>query len=132
MEDGLIVIVVVLVPVTLLEVTLIVSRTESSDDFLMVILPVSTTISSLKVRTILALMSTPVAPSDGEEEDKIGAVESGGELHVMKFPPLVSEVPPTVILELAVSHVPEVMVKLLSMSIAFVACVAEVPLRTTL
>jgi len=95
-EDGLIVIVVVLVPVTLLEATLIVSRTESSDDFLMVILPVSTTTSSLKVRMMLALMSTPVAPSDGEDEDKVGAVrsvESAGELYVMKVPPLVSEVP---------------------------------------
>ena len=40
----------------------------------MLILPVPTTTSSLKVRMISASMSTPVAPSDGEEEDKVGFV----------------------------------------------------------
>ena len=129
------VIVVAPEPETFALVTSIISTVLLSDDFLIMILPVLTTTSSLKVRMMLALMSTPVAPSDGEDEDKVGAVrsvESAGELHVMKVPPLASEVPPTVISKHAVSHVPEVMVKLLSMSIAFVACVAEVPLRTTL
>ena len=55
-------------------VTSKVSTVESSDDFLMTILPLSTSTASLKVSTILASTATPVAPSEGEEEDRVGAV----------------------------------------------------------
>ena len=72
----MIVIVVVPVPVTLLEVTLIVSRTESSDDFLMVILPVSTSTALEKVSTMLAFTATSESPSEGDDDDSVGAIDS--------------------------------------------------------
>ena len=50
-----------------------VSTVESSDDFLMVIFPLSASTASLKVSTILSFTPTPVAPSAGEEEDKVGS-----------------------------------------------------------
>ena len=76
MEDGLMVISVVPVPVTKPLVTSMVSTVESSDDFLIVILPLSTSTASLKVRTILASTATPVAPSAGDDEDRVGLVVS--------------------------------------------------------
>ena len=65
---------VVPVPVTLEPVTSMVSTVELSDDFLIVILPLSTSTASLKVRTILAVLTIPVAPSAGAEEDRVGIV----------------------------------------------------------
>ena len=70
------VIVVVPVPVTLEPVTSMVSTIESSKDFLITILPLSTSTASLKVRTILASTAIPVEPSTGVEEDRVGVVAS--------------------------------------------------------
>jgi len=67
---------VVPVPVTKPLVTSMVSTVESSDDFLITILPLSTSTASLKVSTILASTATPVAPSVGVEEDRVGLVVS--------------------------------------------------------
>ena len=66
------VICVVPVPVTNEPATSMVSTVESSEDFLMVMLPLATSTASLKVRTILASTATPVAPSAGVEEDRVG------------------------------------------------------------
>ena len=66
------------VPVILESVTVIVSTVESSEDFLMVMLPLSTSTASLKVSTILASTATPVAPSAGVEEDRVGLNTSEG------------------------------------------------------
>ena len=60
------------VPVTLELVTAIVSTVESSDDFLMVILPLSLSTALLKVKMILSFTPTPVAPSAGVDEDNVG------------------------------------------------------------
>jgi len=46
-----------------------VSIVESSDDFLITILPVSASTASEKVKTILSLPPNPVEPSLGEEEE---------------------------------------------------------------
>ena len=73
---GLTVIVVVPVPVTKPPVTSIVSTVLSSDVFLMVILPVSTSTASSKVKTMFEPTVTPVASSVGVDDDKLGAVES--------------------------------------------------------
>ena len=70
------VICVVPVPVTNEPATSMVSTVESSEDFLIVILPLATSTASLKVRTILASTATPVAPSAGVEEDRVGLVTS--------------------------------------------------------
>ena len=66
-----------------------VSTVESSDDFLSVMLPLSTSTASLKVRTILASTATPVAPSAGVEEDRVGFVVSA----VVKFSVVASVIP---------------------------------------
>ena len=119
------VIVVVPVPVTFEPVTSMVSTVELSDVFLMVILPLSTSTASLKVRIILTVPTTPVEPSVGDEEDRVGIV-------FVRVPLPVVVVPLTYIQRLLVSHVPELLiVKLPSISIAFVDCVAEVPLSIT-
>ena len=76
------VICVVPVPVILESVTAIVSTVESSEDFLMVMLPLATSTASLKVRTILASTATPVAPSAGVEEDKTGLVRPPSEKRI--------------------------------------------------
>jgi hypothetical protein len=102
-----------------------VSTVELSDVFLMTILPLSRSTASLKVRTILAVPTTPVAPSVGDEEDRVGIV-------FIRVPLPVVVVPLTYIQRLLVSHVPELLiVKSPSISIAFVDCVAEVPLSIT-
>ena len=62
---------VVPVPVTKPLVTSMVSTVESSEDFLIVMLPLSTSTASLKVSTILASTATPVTPSEGVEEDRV-------------------------------------------------------------
>ena len=51
----------------------IVSRVASSDVFLMMILPVSTSTASEKLRTILLSTATAVELSEGEELSKVGA-----------------------------------------------------------
>ena len=83
-------------PETFALVTSIISTVLLSDDFLIMILPVLTTTSSLKVRTMLVLMPTPVAPSDGDEEEKVGSVSSEvGALTsaVVKFSVVASVIP---------------------------------------
>ena len=59
-------------PVTFELVTLIVSNVLSSEDFKIVISPVSTSIISLKFRTIFESLATSVASSAGVEELKVG------------------------------------------------------------
>ena len=76
MVDGSIVISVEPVPDTFMPVTSIVSTVVLSDDFLIVILPLSTSTASEKVSTRLASASIPVAPSDGDEEDNVGVPTS--------------------------------------------------------
>ena len=76
MFKGLIVISLVPVPVTLFPVTSIVSKVLSSLVFLIVIFPLSTSTASLKVNVIFAVANTPVALSDGTEEDRVGLVLS--------------------------------------------------------
>ena len=63
-------------PVTALSVTSIVSRVELSLVFLIVIFPLSTSTASLKFKVIFAVADTPVALSDGTEEDRVGLVLS--------------------------------------------------------
>ena len=70
------VICVVPVPVILESVTAMVSMVELSEVFLRVILPLSRSTTSLKFRTMFAKISTPVALSAGEEEDKVGFMVS--------------------------------------------------------
>ena len=77
------------VPVTFEPVTSIVSTVESSDDFLITILPLSTSTASLKVSTILASTATPVAPSVGVDEDRVGALTSA----IVKFSVVASVIP---------------------------------------
>ena len=77
------------VPVTLEPVTSMVSTVELSDDFLIVILPLSTSTASLKVSTILASTAIPVAPSVGIEEDRVGALTSA----IVKFSVVASVMP---------------------------------------
>ena len=97
---------------------------ESSDVFLIKILPLSTSTASLNVSTILAVDETPVAPSAGDEEDRVAAA-------FVRVPLPIVVVPATYIQRLLVSHVPEeLIVKSPSISIAFVDCVAE-PLSIT-
>ena len=80
------VIVVVPVPVTNEPVTSMLSTVELSEDFLIVILPLSTSTASLKVRTIFASTATPVALSDGVEEERVGASTSAlVKLNVVAF-----------------------------------------------
>ena len=80
---------VVPVPVTFEPVTSMVSTVELSDDFLIVILPLSTSTASLNVNTILASTATPVAPSVGTEEDRVGALTSA----MVKFSVVASVMP---------------------------------------
>ena len=112
-------------PVTKPLVTSILSTVELSEDFLIVILPLSTSTASLKVSTILASTATPVALSDGVEEERVG-------MGFIREPLPVVVVPLTVMQRLFVFQVPvEFIVKLPSISIAFVDCIAEVPLSVT-
>ena len=53
-------------------VTSIVSIVESSDVFLIVILPLSASTFSLKFNTMFEVTLTPVALSAGVEDDKVG------------------------------------------------------------
>jgi hypothetical protein len=48
----------------------------SSEVFLIVILPVSTSTLSLKFKTILASLATSVALSAGDDDDKVGSILS--------------------------------------------------------
>ena len=68
--------VVVPVPVTKSLVTSMVAMVESSDVFLMVMLPDSTSTASLKVSTMLLSTPTLVALSAGDEEDSVGQVSA--------------------------------------------------------
>ena len=52
------------------------SNVVSSVVFLIIMLPLSASTASLKVRTILAVSETPVAPSAGVAEAKVGTVAS--------------------------------------------------------
>ena len=74
MLEGLIVIMVEPEPDTNPPATLIVSTVELSDDFLINIFPLSASTASENVKTILSFTPTLVAPSLGEEEDRVGAV----------------------------------------------------------
>ena len=67
-----------MVPVPVIKplVTLMLSTVESSDDFLSVILPLSTSTASSNVSTILASTAIPVASSAGVDEDRVGALTS--------------------------------------------------------
>ena len=76
--DGLTVICDVPVPVTWPLVTSIVSIVLSSEVFLIVILPLSTSTFSLKFKIILALIPTSVVSSAGLDELKVGATTSAG------------------------------------------------------
>ena len=80
---------VVPVPVTKPLVTSMVSTVESSEVFLMIILPDSTSTASLKVSTILLSTATPIALSAGVDELSVGLV--------------VSIKPPSVIVQLSVA-----------------------------
>ena len=84
-------------PVTLEPVTSMASIVESSDVFLMVILPLSTSTASLKVRTILASTAIPVEPSTGVEEDRVGTPISA----VVKLSAVVLEMPAYELLEVS-------------------------------
>ena len=70
---GLISIIFVPVPVTLLLVTSIVSNVLSSLVFLIVILPLSTSTFSSKVKIIFAVLETSAASSAGVLEERVGA-----------------------------------------------------------
>ena len=59
-------------PVTFELVTSIVSKVLSSEVFLIVIFPVSTSTISLKLRMMFAPSKTPVASSAGVDELKVG------------------------------------------------------------
>ena len=83
------VICVVPVPVTWPLVTSMVSIVELSDVFLIVILPLSTSTASEKLRTILPPTATAVALSAGVELLRVGAVVSV----VVKEREVVSEMP---------------------------------------
>ena len=74
MLDGLIVIVVDPEPETFAPVTSMVSTVESPDDFLINIFPLSASTASENVKTILSFTPTLVAPSLGEEDDRVGVV----------------------------------------------------------
>ena len=63
-------------PDTFAPVTSIVSNVLSSDFFLIVIFPVSTTTLSLKFRTIFESTATSVALLAGDDDDKVGSVLS--------------------------------------------------------
>ena len=67
---------VVPVPVTKLLVISNVTTVESSSIFLIYILPVSTSTSSLKVNTILVSIETPTASSSGDLAVSVGFVLS--------------------------------------------------------
>ena len=67
----------------------IVSRVASSDVFLMMILPVSTSTASEKLRIILLSTATAVALSEGEELSNAGAIISA----VVKESVVVSVIP---------------------------------------
>ena len=64
------------VPLTWPLVTSIVSTVLSSEVFLIVILPVSTSTLSLKFKIIFASLATSVALSAGDDDDKVGSVLS--------------------------------------------------------
>ena len=76
-EDGLTVICEDPDPDTFPPVTSIVSTVLSSDVFLIVISPLSTSTLSSKFKTIFAFTSTAVALSAGDDEERVGAVVSG-------------------------------------------------------
>ena len=80
--------VVVPVPVTKSLVTSMVAMVESSDVFLMVMLPDSTSTASLKVSTMLLSTPTLVALSAGDEEDSVGSVPA-----VVKLSAVVDVIP---------------------------------------
>ena len=66
-----------------------VSMVESSDDFLIVILPLSTSTASEKLRTMLLSIAIAVALSAGVELLRVGAITSA----VVKERLVVSEIP---------------------------------------
>ena len=67
-----------------------VSNVLSSLVFLIVIFPLSTSTSSLKVRKILAFLPTPVALSAGADEERLGFVLST----IVKLYEVLSLIPP--------------------------------------
>ena len=76
-------------PVTWLLVTVMLSTVLSSEVFLIVILPLSVSTVSLKVRTMFASTATLVALSAGVDELRVGAVVST----VVKLNAVVLEIP---------------------------------------
>ena len=80
--------------------TSIVSTVESSDDFLIVILPFSTSTASEKLRTMLLSTAIAVELSEGVELLKVGAGSSIG-IWLLKTPfEVVAELPVKVKLKL--------------------------------
>ena len=76
-------------------VTPIVSTVELSNDFLMVILPLSASTASSKFRMILSLTPKPVALSVGVEDERVGFTISS----VVKLRAVVLEIPAYELLE---------------------------------
>ena len=76
-------------PVTWVLVTSIVSTVLSSLVFLIVIFPLSTSTASLKFKTIFVSTATSVSRWAGEDEDKLGLVES----RVVKLNAVVEDIP---------------------------------------
>jgi hypothetical protein len=70
-------------------VTSIVSTVLSSDDFLMVILPLSASTASLKVKTIFASIRMSVPLSVGLEDERVGLDSSA----VVKLKAVVLDIP---------------------------------------
>ena len=60
-------------------------------------MPLSASTASLKLRTILASTAIPIAPSDGVDDDKVGALTSA----VVKLSVVASEIPAYELLELS-------------------------------
>ena len=82
-------------PVTKLLVTSIVSIVESSEDFLIVIFPDSTSTASEKLRTISLVAAISVESSAGLELLRVGAVSSA----VVKLRVVLSVIPAKELLE---------------------------------
>ena len=71
-------------------------ETRISDDFLIIILPLSASTTSEKVRTILSFIPTLDAPSEGEAEDNVGAVLISSKLVVKVYSWILSSVYPCI------------------------------------
>ena len=84
------VMVVVPVPVTWPPAAGMVSTVDPSAVWWMVMLPVSVSTGSTKVRTMLASTATPVVPFAGVDETRVGSTVSDA---VVKFHVVVSRIP---------------------------------------